>query len=175
MSILHAPIAVGTASANAAHKADLGKVVFANGKIYIVAKLVTTLADAGGRGVVTEFVAGAPTWNVDLPANPQGFAFGVIPKGQKGSTNTTALQAGDYFLLQVSGPCTVLSGTTAILDTTAVQAGLAVNSLGLILAYAQITSITVSLAQQLRNTSYLTQSAAVAVSGDGTAVLSGLI
>lgn len=174
MSILHAPIAPGTASANAAHKADLGKVVFANGKIYVVAKLVTTLADAGGRGVVTEFVSGAPTWNVDLPANAQGYGFGVIPKGQKGSTHTTSLIAGDYFLLQISGPCTILSGCTLI-DTTAVQAGLAVQSLGLILAYAQITSITVSLAQQLRNTSYLTQSAVVALSGDGTAVLSGLI
>lgn len=174
MSLLHAPITVGTASSNAAHKADLGKLVFANGKIYIVAKLVTTLADAGGRGVVTEFVAGVPTWNVDLPANPQGYAFGVIPKGQKGSTGTSALQAGDYFLLQVGGPCTILSGCTLI-DTTAVQDGLAVQSLGLILAYAQITSITVSLAQQLRNNSYLTQSAVVALSGDGTAVLAGLI
>jgi hypothetical protein len=174
MSLLHAPITVGTASSNAAHKADLGKLVFANGKIYIVAKLVTTLADAGGRGVVTEFVAGAPTWNVDLPANPQGYAFGVIPKGQKGSTGTTSLIAGDYFLLQVGGPCTILSGCTLI-DTTAVQDGLAVQSLGLILAYAQITSITVSLAQQLRNNSYLTQSAVVALSGDGTAVLAGLI
>ena len=174
MSLLHAPITVGTASANAAHKADLGKLIFANGKIYIVAKLVTTLADAGGRGVVTEFVSGAPTWNVDLPANAQGFAFGVIPKGQKGSTGTSALQAGDYFLLQVGGPCTILSGCTLI-DTTAVQDGLAVQSLGLILAYAQITSITVSLAQQLRNNSYLTQSAVVALSGDATAVLSGLI
>lgn len=174
MSILHAPITPGTASANAAHKADLGKVVFANGKIYIVAKLVTTLADAGGRGVVTEFVLGAPTWNVDLPANAQGYGFGVIPKGQKGSTGTTSLLAGDYFLLQVSGPCTILSGCTLI-DTTATQPGLAVQSLGLILAYAAITSITVSLSQNLRNTSYLTQSAAVALSGDGTAVLSGLI
>jgi hypothetical protein len=170
MSLLHAPITVGTASSNAAHKADLGKLVFANGKIYIVAKLVTTLADAGGRGVVTEFVAGAPTWNVDLPANPQGYAFGVIPKGQKGSTGTTSLIAGDYFLLQVGGPCTILSGCTLI-DTTAVQDGLAVQSLGLILAYAQITSITVSLAQQLRNNSYLTQTAVVALTGDGTAVL----
>jgi hypothetical protein len=174
MSILHAPIAVGTASANAAHKADLGKVVFANGKIYVVAKLVTELADAGGRGVVTAFSAGAPTWNVDLPANAQGFAFGVIPKGQTGSTKTSSLLAGDYFLLQISGPCTILSGCTLI-DTTAMQAGLAVNSLGLILGYAQITSVTVSLAQQLRNTSYLTQSAVVALSGDATAVLSGLI
>ena len=174
MSILHAPITAGTASANAAHKADLGKVVFANGKIYVVAKLVTTLADAGGRGVITELVAGVPTWNVDLPANAQGFGFGVIPKGQKGSTGTSSLLAGDYFLLQISGPCTILSGCTLI-DTTAVQAGLAVQSLGLILAYAQITSITVSLAQQLRNTGYLTQSAAVALSGDATAVLTGLI
>jgi hypothetical protein len=174
MSILHFPITPGTASANAAHKADLGKVVFANGKIYVVAKLTTTLADAGGRGVVTEFVSGAPTWNVDLPSNAQGFAFGVIPKGQKGSTGTSSLIAGDYFLLQVSGPCTILSGCTLI-DTTAVQAGLAVQSLGLIVAYAQITSITVSLAQQLRNTSYLTQTAVVALSGDATAVLSGLV
>jgi len=174
MSILHAPITVGTASANAAHKADLGKVVFANGKIYVVAKLVTELADAGGRGVVTSFSAGVPTWNVDLPANAQGYAFGVIPDGQTGSTKTTSLLANDYFLLQLSGPCTILSGCTLI-DTTAVQAGLAVNSLGLILAYAQITSITVSLAQQLRNTSYLTNTAVVALSGDSTAVLSGLI
>lgn len=174
MSILHAPITPGTASANAAHKADLGKVVFANGKIYVVAKLVTTLADAGGRGVVTEFVSGAPTWNVDLPASAQGYGFGVIPKGQKGSTGTTSLLAGDYFLLQVSGPCTILSGCTLI-DATATQPGLAVQSLGLILAYAAITSITVSLSQNLRNTSYLTQSAVVALSGDGTAVLSGLI
>jgi hypothetical protein len=174
MSILHAPIKIGTASANAAHAADRGKVVFANGKIYVVAKLVTTLADAGARGVTTEFVSGVPTWNVDLPTNAQGYAFGVIPDGQTGSTGTTSLLADDYFMLQISGPCTILSGCTLI-DTTAVQAGLAVNSLGLILAYAQITSVTVSLAQQLRNTGYLTQTAVVALSGDATAVLSGLI
>jgi hypothetical protein len=174
MSILHAPITPGTASANAAHKADLGKVVFANGKIYVVAKNTTLLADAGGRGVVTEFVAGAPTWNVALPANPQGFGFGVIPKGQKGSTGTTSLLANDYFLLQISGPCTILVANTLVGATTP-QPGLAVNSLGLIVGYAGITSITVSLQQNLRNTSYYTHTAGVAVSGDGTAVLSGLI
>ena len=174
MSILHAPIAVGTASANAAHKADLGRVVFANGKIYVVAKNTTLLADAGGRGVVSAITSGAPTWNVALPADPQGYAFGVIPKVQKGSTGTTSLLAGDYFLLQISGPCTILSGCTLV-KTSATQPGLAVNSLGLIVGYAGITSITVSLSQQLRNTSYLTQTAVVALSGDATAVLSGLI
>ena len=174
MSILHAPITPGTASANAAHKADLGKVVFANGKVYVVAKNTTLLADAGGRGVVTAITAGVPTWNVALPADPQGYGFGVIPKGQKGSTGTTSLLANDYFLLQVSGPCTILSGCTLV-KTSATQPGLAVQSLGLIVGYAGITSTTVSLSQGLKNTSYLTQTAVVALSGDATAVLSGLI
>lgn len=174
MAFTHQAIAIGTASANPAHAADLGKLVMANGKIYVMCKLTTTLAAAAKKGVVTSFSAGVPTFNVDLPTDATGTGFGIIPSGQVGSTGTTSLLAGDYFYLQVSGPFTGLAATTLI-KTTGLQPGLAVNSVGRIVAYAKITSITVSLVQQLNNTAYITNTAVCTAGDDQTGVLAGLI
>lgn len=174
MATLHAPITVGTASASATHAADLGKIVFVNGKVYVVAKSTSAIAAAGGKGVVTAFSAGVPTWNVALPADVTGESFGIIPAGQTGSTGTTGLVAGDYFMLQVSGPFAGISGVT-LLKSTATAPGLAVTSLGYIIAYAKVTSVTVSLLQTIRNTSYITNTAVCSAGDSITGVLAGLI
>lgn len=164
----------GQASANPANAANLGKTVVSNGKVYVLAKAGAAIAAAAKKGVVTAFSAGVPTWAVDVPADPQGYAFGIIPAGQVGSDGSTGLLSGDYFLLQVSGAATGLSGMTLI-KTTGLQPGLAVNSLGRVFAYAKITSITVSLVQQLNNTSFITNTAVASAGDDITCVLSGLL
>lgn len=174
MATLHSPIKVGTASANAAHAADLGKLVFVDGKMYVVAKAASAIAAAAKKGVVTAFSAGVPTWVVDLPVDAIGESFGIIPAGQTGSTGTTGLVAGDYFMLQISGPFTGLAGVTLI-KTSATHPGIQVNSLGRVLAFAKVTSITVSLLQTIRNTGYITNTAACTAGDDITGVLAGLV
>jgi hypothetical protein len=172
MSINIPFVSPGGVSAHAANAANLGKKVVVDGKIYVFAKAAAAIADAPGRAVETAYVAGVPNWNVDIPASAVSCGFGIIPSNQVGSNgSTTALVSGDYFLLQVSGPAACLSGTTLI-DTSVVQAGLAASSVGCMVAYAASSAGDI---QNLRNTSYITNSAVVAVSGAATCVLSGLV
>lgn len=109
------PIQVGTASANAAHAADLGKLVLQGGKWYRVVKAEGAIAAAAKKVVATLLSSGAPTWVVDLAGTTGASVLtpaGVVPEGQVGSTGGTGLVAGDYFLVQVSGPCKVVSAGT---------------------------------------------------------------
>jgi len=174
MSINIPFITVGQASSNAANAANLGKMIISNGKMYVLCKNTTALASAAKKGLVSAFSAGVPTWNVDLPADAIGAPFVIVPSGQTGSDGSTTLLAGDYFLGQISGPFTGLAGVTLI-KTTGLQPGLFVNSLGRIMAYAKITSVTVSLLQQTNNTSYITNTAVASAGDDITGVLSGLV
>ncbi len=104
------PIKIGTASARAEHAADLGKVYFLNGKGYRIVQMLGALAAAAGKILVTGITAGAPTWIVTTSTTAgDPTVAGVVPPSQKGSTGTTGLVAGDYFPLQVSGPCDVLT------------------------------------------------------------------
>lgn len=100
MGSLTAPIAVGTASTNAVHANDLGKLVLLDGKAYRVCYNTATLANAAGRGLVTARTSGVATWNVALSTNTSGTTEDLVfvPDGQVGSTGTTSLIAGDYFL-----------------------------------------------------------------------------
>jgi hypothetical protein len=116
MAALTQNIVVGTASASANHAPDLGKTVFVDGKIYKVVKATSTIATAASRGVVTAFSAGQPTWSVALPGYPTGNDVLFVPAGQTGSTGTTSIIAGDYFLAQVSGPATALPAAECLFD-----------------------------------------------------------
>lgn len=112
------PINVGTASAKSEHAADLGKLIFINGKGYRVCKVgASAITTAAKRVVVSALDSdGLPTWVVSLPGAQeyQGNYFAVIPTGQVGTgTTTTTLAAGDYFLAQVSGPAQVLCNSSA--------------------------------------------------------------
>lgn len=112
---LTSPIAIGTASANAIHAADLGKVFWNDGKAYRVVKAEAAIAAAAKLVVSTTLSSGVPTWIVDLPGTTGASVStpaGVIPENQVGSTGTTGLVAGDYFVVQVSGPCKCVSGGT---------------------------------------------------------------
>lgn len=112
MATLTAPITIGTASANPSHAADLGKLILIDGKMYRVCKSTGALAAAAKKVLVSAVSSGAPTWNVALgttAVDAYKFKFRVVvPASQTGSTGTTGLVAGDYFLAQVSGPAQAL-------------------------------------------------------------------
>ena len=105
-------IAIGTASANAAHAADLGKTITVDGKIYRLVKAGAAITvGTGGLCANTAATSGTPTWVVTLPsAANSAFVAGVIPGGQKDSTGAAGLLNGDYFYIQVSGVAEVTAG-----------------------------------------------------------------
>lgn len=112
------PINVGTASAKSEHAADLGKLIFINGKGYRVCKVGTSAITTAAKKVVVSALdaSGQPTWVVALPGAQEyeGNYFLVVPAGQVGTgSTTTTLAAGDYFLAQVSGPTELLCNTSA--------------------------------------------------------------
>lgn len=109
------PVATATTDANLA--GDLGKLYFANGKIYRLVKAGATITVAATKTLVTALSSGAPTWSVNTTttANLHTVA-GVVPEGQVGTGATsTTLVSGDYFLIQVSGPAKVIAAA-AIAD-----------------------------------------------------------
>jgi hypothetical protein len=170
--MIHQPIKVGTASANAAHAADLGKLIVSDGKMYLVVKAAATIAEAASRGVAIGKTLGVPNWTVNFPADATGRDIGLVPAGQVGSTGTTSLVSGDYFLLQISGPGTALSNSTLIASAT--RNGLTVNSKGLWTPIAS-TSEAASVLTFAANECRFTNTAAVAVSAEVTVQLAGLI
>jgi len=110
------PIAIGTASANAAHAKDLGRIYPYNGNLYRVTKAGAAIAAAASKTLVTALSSGVPTWSVNTTTTANNWLVaGVVPAGQKGSSGTTGLLSGDYFMLQVSGPTKVISAA-AIAD-----------------------------------------------------------
>lgn len=113
-------ITIGTASANAAHAADLGKLVTVNGKTYRLVKANAAISAAANK-VLARTAGTAGTWTVDTTTTANNaLVAGVVPAGQTGSTGTTGLVSGDYFYIQVAGEATPLIHTTA----TAVSTGL---------------------------------------------------
>lgn len=113
--MLNPTINIGTASANACHAADLGKVIWNDGKAYRLVKMEAALSAAASKLLSTLLSSGVATWVCDLPGTTGASVLtpaGVIPAGQKGSTGTTGLLAGDYLYVQVSGPCKVISAGT---------------------------------------------------------------
>ncbi len=112
-----APIAIGTASTNAAHAADLGKVFWNGGKAYRVVKAANAITAAAGKILVTALSSGEPTYVVDTTTTANStLVAGIVPQGQVGSTGTTGLIAGDYFVVQVSGPAKALSAATIAIN-----------------------------------------------------------
>lgn len=148
MATLTAPITVGTASANAAHAADLGKLVFVDGKMYRLCKASGAIATAAKKVLTSAVSAGAPTWLVSIDTTAgNGYKCRprvLVPAGQTGTgTTTTTLADGDYFLAQVSGPAQALCA--AALAGVAGGAGshvLVVNTLGQLKAATLTTLIT---------------------------------
>lgn len=175
MASLTQNVAIGTASTNPNLAADLGKTVFADGKYYKLVKATGTIATAASRGVVTAFSSGVPTWNVAFPAFATGNDLLFVPAGQVGSTGTTSLIAGDYFLAQVSGPGTGLAGDTAatLAAGTAISLTqpLLVNSLGQLVAYTPLASLIYPMAN-IRSTN---TAVASVVSAPITIMIGGLV
>lgn len=117
------PIRVATASAKSEHAADLGKLIFVDGKGYRVVKVGTSAITTAAKKVVVSALdsSGLPTWVVALPGAQEyeGNYFGVIPTGQVGTgTTTTTLAAGDYFLMQVSGACELIAAASIAAGTS---------------------------------------------------------
>lgn len=136
MGPLHTNIVIGSASARAEHAADLGKLVLVDGKFYRMVKATAAInlitIGAGGLVVATAVANGVPTWSVALPGStkPPTNRLGVIPLGQTDSTGAVGLKAGDYFMMQVSGPAKCIVGTAAIAAAAVSAGGLFPNSNG---------------------------------------------
>ncbi len=99
-----APLAVGTASAQASLAKDLGKIYWLSGRAYRLVRSTAAITAAAGSILVGTVAAGAFTWAV-VTSTTAGdpTVVGIVPAGQTGSTGTTGLIAGDYFLITVSG------------------------------------------------------------------------
>lgn len=118
MSVPNSSIVIGTASARAEHKGDLGKLVVLDGKTYRMVRANAAIAAAGNK-VVARTAGTAGTWTVDVTTSANNFLVaGVIPPGQTGSTGTTGLISGDYLYIQVAGEATPLVLTAATIVGT---------------------------------------------------------
>ncbi len=112
------PFAVGKSDASTALAASLGNLYEVDGKIYRLCKNgASDILTAAQKTLVTALSSGVPTWVVTTTTTANSWlAAGVVPVGQVGTGATsTTLVAGDYFLLQVSGACKVISAA-AIAD-----------------------------------------------------------
>lgn len=139
------PFPIGTAIASAsgsAYASMLGsRWTTPDGKIYRLCQVgASDITTAAGRGVVTAYSAGVPTFVVSLAGAVTTQDIVVIPAGQTGSGSTsTTLVAGDYFFALVLGPATVLATDTTMVRTTAnsLIQFLQVNSLGTFAAFTE--------------------------------------
>jgi hypothetical protein len=135
--LTNSPITIGTASASTIHAADLGKIIFVDGKGYRLVRANAAIAAAANKVLVR--TAGTDgTWTVDATASANSVLIaGVVPAGQTGSTGTTGLVSGDYFFIQVSGTATpivvtgsVAAGTGLTTSTTSGSADAATGTYG---------------------------------------------
>jgi hypothetical protein len=105
----------GTASTATDLANHLGDKVEYNNQTYRLVKAGAAVAAAAKLVVSTALTSNVPTWVVNVPGGT-GYSVstpvGVVPTGQKGSTGTTGLISGDYFLAQISGVATTISGGT---------------------------------------------------------------
>lgn len=111
------PIAVGKADAGTWLASSLGNLYEADGKVYRLVKNSADLTAAASKILITALSSGVPTWVVATTTTANdSLVAGVVPAGQTGTgAVSTTLYAGDYFLLQVSGPSKVISAA-AIAD-----------------------------------------------------------
>lgn len=139
------PFPIGTAKAGVAgglYANVLGTLWTAtDGKIYRLCQNgAADIATAAGRGVVTGFSAGTPTWVTVLAGAVTTNDIVVIPTGQTGSGATsTTLVAYDYYFALVSGPTSLLAANTTMVKVTAnsLTEVLQVNSLGQFAAFTE--------------------------------------
>lgn len=88
--------------------ADLGNVVFADGKAYRLVLAGGTLA--AQQIVVTALSSGVPTWSVSTTTTANDhLVAGVLPVGHEGAVS------GQYIYVQVAGPAKIISAA-AIAD-----------------------------------------------------------
>lgn len=139
------PFPIGTAIASAkgtAYASMLGtRWTTPDGKIYRLCQVgASDITTAAGRGVVTAYSAGVPSWIVSFAGAVTTQDIVVIPAGQTGSGATsTTLVAGDYFFALVQGPATLLATNTTMVRVTAnsLTEFLQVNSLGTFAAFTE--------------------------------------
>lgn len=76
-----------------------------DGKTYRLCKANGAVAAAASKVVQSSLLSGVPTWQMSISTTAyKQRVRAVVPAGQVGSTGTTGLIDGDYFLAQVSGP-----------------------------------------------------------------------
>jgi hypothetical protein len=103
---------VGAASTATDLANHLGQIVETDGglKKYRLVQAAGAISAAAEKILVSAASAGAFTWQANTSTTANDYlAIGVVPTGQKGSTGTTGLVSGDYFLIQIYGPAAVTS------------------------------------------------------------------
>lgn len=167
MATLTSPITPASASTNAAHKDDLGKLVFSGGKVYRMCKANAAIATAASRVLKTALTAGVPTWVVDFPtAAVLDLYHVVVPASQVGTgTTTTTLAAGDYFLAQVSGATNFKAADTVATSLITAGMPLRVTTAGYVSSYTA-SPATGAINEWPGNNSRITNSAVVTAAGD---------
>lgn len=124
MSII-LPFPAGTASTDASLASDLGAVYRSGSRHYRLVKAAAAISAAASKVLVTAVATGLPTWVVNTTTSANNvLVAGVVPVGQTDSAGAAGLLSGDYFLLQVAGPCMVLTVTGA----TAIGTGLSTST-----------------------------------------------
>lgn len=167
------PVAVGKALPSTANLDPLlGQLYIATtGKIYRLAKATSTVALAASLGLVTAYSAGTPTWSCALAGGSVTEDIVFVPVGQVGSTGTTSLIAGDYFLALVSGAHSFITNNTTVVKTAGQC--LAVNSLGYVVVITAVT--TASLVPKQTDLQATNTAALTTTTGTITGIVSGLI
>lgn len=169
------PITIGRAvAAGNSHLAGLlGTLWYTpDGKGYRLCQANGAVAAAASKVLQSSLLSGAPTWKLSIDTTAANAykqkVRAVVPAGQVGSTGTTGLIDGDYFLAQVSGPSTALCAAALATGGSLV---LVVNSLGQ-LKTATLTTLVTGKA----GVGFSTHTAATTIAGAAFGVqLVGLI
>jgi len=153
---------VGTASAATDLANHLGAIVqAADGKVYRLVKASGAIAAAANKFLTSAVSSGQPTWACAIgttAADAYKQKIRVkVPSGQTGSTGTTGLVDGDYFLAQVEGPSTALCAAALAAGGSHV---LVVNTLGQLKAATLTTLVT-----GLSSPAFSTHTAATTIAG----------
>jgi hypothetical protein len=139
------PFPVGTATTKV--DASLVGQEFASGdKKYRLVKMVHAAAACAKLVCSHVMSAGVPTWTVEIAGTNSttlNQIAGVIPVGQTGSTGTTGLIAGDYFLIQTAGTASCICASSVAIDdgiAAVSTAGKVDNSTTAVAVFGQVTA-----------------------------------
>ena len=117
------PLGVGDCSNDANLAGDLGKVYRVGANHYRLVKAAADIATAAKKVLVTATSSGVPTWSVNTSTTANDYTVvGVVPSTITGRVTSTTITSGDYFLIQCSGNCKIISAAAMLSAATPANA-----------------------------------------------------